>query len=353
MAKNKISEWSSTPSNNTDISGINIAEGTAPSNINNAIREVMAQVKDLVTGADGDNLVVGGGFTCAGAAIFSSTVTAAVPIGVTSGGTGLSSIAAGGTLYASGANTLVTLAATTTGNVLLSGTAPSWGKVALAAAVSGTLPLANGGTGQTTAVAALNALIPTQSDNSGKFLTTDGTTISWGTVSAGAAGVTSVSAGAGMNFTTITATGAVAMGTPSGLSSSTTNSASGSTHTHFVTFPVTSLKGQSTDTALTGDMLLTGLASFAKSLGTNGYQKLPGGLIIQWGFNSISATTTSVSFPTAFATACYCVVATDYAAGDTGGIATSIALKTQPTTTGVDFSTSTNSTGFYWIAIGQ
>jgi len=74
MAKNKISEWSATASNNTDIGGINIAEGCAPSGINNAIRELMAQVKDQQTGADADNFVVGGAFTCSGAAVFSSTV---------------------------------------------------------------------------------------------------------------------------------------------------------------------------------------------------------------------------------------------------------------------------------------
>jgi hypothetical protein len=74
MAKNKISEFSSTPANNTDIGNINIAEGCAPSGINNAIRELMAQLKDQQTGADGDNFTVGGGFTCTGAAVFSSTV---------------------------------------------------------------------------------------------------------------------------------------------------------------------------------------------------------------------------------------------------------------------------------------
>ena len=74
MAKNKISEWSTTASNNTDIGGINIAEGCAPSGINNAIRELMAQVKDMQTGADGDGFTVGGAFTCSGAAVFSSTV---------------------------------------------------------------------------------------------------------------------------------------------------------------------------------------------------------------------------------------------------------------------------------------
>jgi hypothetical protein len=74
MAKNKISEFSSTAANNTDISGINIAEGCAPSGINNAIRELMAQLKDQQSGTDGDSFTVGGGFTSVGAAVFSSTV---------------------------------------------------------------------------------------------------------------------------------------------------------------------------------------------------------------------------------------------------------------------------------------
>lgn len=75
MPKDKVSEWSSTASNNTDIGGINIAEGCAPSGINNAIRELMAQVKDMQAGSDGDGLVVGGTFTSSGAAVFSSTVS--------------------------------------------------------------------------------------------------------------------------------------------------------------------------------------------------------------------------------------------------------------------------------------
>ena len=44
------------------------------------------------------------------------------------------------------------------------------------------LPLASGGTGQTTATAAFNALAPAQGSNSGKFLTTDGTNASWAPV---------------------------------------------------------------------------------------------------------------------------------------------------------------------------
>lgn len=54
MSRTKISEFSATPGDNTDIDGIDIAEGCAPSGINNAIRELMAQLKDMQTGSSGD-----------------------------------------------------------------------------------------------------------------------------------------------------------------------------------------------------------------------------------------------------------------------------------------------------------
>ena len=66
MAKTKISEFSSTPANNTDIDGINIAEGCAPSGINDAIRELMAQLKDWQAGLSGDVTVVAAGGTGVG-----------------------------------------------------------------------------------------------------------------------------------------------------------------------------------------------------------------------------------------------------------------------------------------------
>lgn len=76
MSKNKISEWSATAANNTDVGGIDIAEGCAPSGINNAIREMMAQVKDQQTGADGDNFTVGGNLTVTGTATLSTDLIA-------------------------------------------------------------------------------------------------------------------------------------------------------------------------------------------------------------------------------------------------------------------------------------
>jgi hypothetical protein len=56
----------------------------------------------------------------------------------------------------------------------------------------GTLGIAGGGTGQITATAAFNALAPSQTGNSGKYLTTDGTNSSWATNPLGT--VTSVAA---------------------------------------------------------------------------------------------------------------------------------------------------------------
>ena len=55
-------------------------------------------------------------------------------------------------------------------------------------AFSGTLPIASGGTGQTSASAAINALVPSQSGNAGLFLTTNGTAVSWGAGGGGGLG---------------------------------------------------------------------------------------------------------------------------------------------------------------------
>lgn len=59
--------------------------------------------------------------------------------------------------------------------------------------LQGTVAIANGGTGQTTANAAFNALAPSQTSQSGKYLTTNGTNTSWATISSTGT-VTSVAA---------------------------------------------------------------------------------------------------------------------------------------------------------------
>ena len=102
------------------------------------------------------------------------------------GGTGQSSYAIGDILYASTTTALSKLADVATGNAIISGgisTAPSWGKIALTTHVSGTLPVANGGTGATTLTAnnvvlgnGTSAVSFVAPSTSGNVLTSNGTT---------------------------------------------------------------------------------------------------------------------------------------------------------------------------------
>ena len=81
MAKTKISEFDSNPANNTDIDGINLAEGMAPGLVNNAIRELMAQLKDFQAGLVGDDFTIGGNLTVIGTGTLSGRAIDAFPSG--------------------------------------------------------------------------------------------------------------------------------------------------------------------------------------------------------------------------------------------------------------------------------
>ncbi|MBB9042134.1 hypothetical protein FSH78_023575, partial [Escherichia coli] len=59
----------------------------------------------------------------------------------------------------------------------------------------------------------------------------------------------------------------------------------------------------------TGENQVPDMNSFGNSLTANGYQKLPGGMIIQWGSFSVSPTggsvgTVDITLPVAFPAAC-------------------------------------------------
>lgn len=93
-------------------------------------------------------------------------------------------------------------ASVTLTNKTISGASNTITNVSLTAGVTGTLPVANGGTGQITANAALNGFLPTQTSNATKFLQTDGTNTSWATA---ALTVQGQDEGSGVTTTTLKA----------------------------------------------------------------------------------------------------------------------------------------------------
>ena len=159
MAKTKISEFSVTPGDNTDIDGINIDEGCSPANLNNALRELMSQLKDFQVGNQTSNqlAIAGGGTgattaadartnlglgTMATQAASSVAITGGSIVGITDlaladGGTGASTAADARTNLGLG-----TIATQSASNVAITG-----------GSVTGItdLALADGGTGASTA----------------------------------------------------------------------------------------------------------------------------------------------------------------------------------------------------------
>lgn len=80
MAKANWNQYSATAASNTDIDSINIDEGMAPSNVNNAIRELMAHTADVVAGTVAlSSINIDGG-----------SITGITDLAVADGGTGSS-----------------------------------------------------------------------------------------------------------------------------------------------------------------------------------------------------------------------------------------------------------------------
>jgi hypothetical protein len=99
------------------------------------------------------------------------------------------------------------------------------------------------------------------------------------------------------------------------------------------------------------------VSSFPNLLATNGYQKLPGGLILQWGqYASVMAPSKiSVTFPLAFPTACLNVTATtiDHPTIETDMYAIiSSFTKTEALIWAWGINSSDRANGIYWFAIG-
>lgn len=126
------------------------------------------------------------------------------------------------------------------------------------------------------------------------------------------------------------------------------------------TVPATSVRGNSTgsaaaETNVTMSQLET-MLGFTDSIALNGYQKLPSGLIIQWGSQSFGPFTgnagASVTFATTFPSTAYCIVAN----ADTGNrslIVTTLNLTTSGADIGLLESAGSSTSGFIrYIVIG-
>ena len=178
MSKTKISQYSQTASNNTDINSININEGCPPSTINNAIRELMKQIKDFQVGAQGDGLTVSS-FVATTATIGSLSATSFGAITATSAN--ISGAITATSANISGALTTATANITTATitNVVSSNASITGGSIAGIT----DLAVADGGTGRSTLTEenvllgdGTNAVKFVAPGTSGNVLTSNGTT---------------------------------------------------------------------------------------------------------------------------------------------------------------------------------
>ena len=152
------------------------------------------------------------------------------PITITGADIGLGTVpvAKGGTgqiTANAGFNALAPAQATHAGKYLKTdGTNAAWDQLDISTAdITGTLPIVNGGTGQTTANTGLNALLPAQTGQANKYLQTDGTNSSWDAISLSTADITGTLPvlNGGTGVTTSTGTGSVVLSTSPALTTPT------------------------------------------------------------------------------------------------------------------------------------
>lgn len=200
----------------------------------------------------------------------------------------------------------------TTGMTFAGGPITESGTITMA----GTLGIANGGTGQTTASAAINALLPGQASNAGKILTTNGTNVLWTTSSAGS--VTSVDLDGGTTGMTfiggpVTSSGVITLAGVLGVSNGGTgaNDAAGARNnilpsqtgnagkflttdgTGIVTWGLPAGGGTVTSVGLTGGT--TGLTVTGSPITTSGSMTLAGVLAITNGGTGANNAVTAIN----------------------------------------------------------
>ena len=99
-------------------------------------------------------------------------------------------------------------------------------------------------------------------------------------------------------------------------------------------------------TAVGGSAQLGYSAAFGSTIATPGYQKLPSGLIIQWGTSTASAAGSAVTFPLTFPNSIFQITTGQ------GGAAGSPVYTGSLTTSGFNFFAATTASHF-WLALGK
>ena len=198
------------------------------------------------------------------------------------------------------------------------------------------LPVASGGTGTNTGVnvqTSISGILPVANGGTGSATATF----------------------SGANITSLNAT-AISSGTldnartsassSNGASTIVARDASGNFSANTIT---AALIGSVTGTA-SGNVASSDFTGSNQSLSASGYQKFPGGLIIQWGvFTQSSGGYTDVSLPTTFPNACRHANAIKLS-NSTGGIDITAGLRSLSTSM-VSFNCQ-NGFDYYWFAIG-
>jgi len=110
MAKNSWNDYSATAANNSDVGNVNTSETMNPSDVNDAIRELMSHTADVVAGTVAlSSINIDGG-----------SVTGITDLAVADGGTGASTLTANGVLFGNGTSAIGVTAVGSSGQVLTS-----------------------------------------------------------------------------------------------------------------------------------------------------------------------------------------------------------------------------------------
>lgn len=177
--------------------------------------------------------------------------------------------------------------------------------------IASALPATSGGTGINSAGTAGNVL----TSNGSAWVSSAVSFPSYGTMASQNANSVAITGGSITGITDLS----VADGGTGASTFAANNVLLGNGSSSFQTVaPSTSGNVLASDGSNWASTALSALASFDKSLVTNGYQKLPGGLIIQWGVGASvnvpanSSATATTTFSIAFPTACLVVVPCPY-----------------------------------------